>query len=46
MYVMPNSTVFDTTRESTQSDFSHSLLEFCKSIKRAAYRNCPTFHVT
>jgi hypothetical protein len=25
MYVMPNSTVFDTTRESAQSDFSHSL---------------------
>jgi hypothetical protein len=30
MYVMPNSTVSDTTWESTQSDFSHSLLNFCK----------------
>jgi len=28
MYVMPNSTVSDTTRESAQSHFSHSLLDF------------------
>src|ERR1700747_2968200 len=30
MYVMPNSTVSDTTRESARADFSHSLLEFRK----------------
>jgi hypothetical protein len=29
MYVMPNSTVSDTTRESARADFSHSLLDLC-----------------
>src|SRR5690242_2533982 len=29
MYVMPNSTVSDTTRESAQPDFSHSLQRLC-----------------
>src|SRR5690348_5742303 len=36
MYVMPNSTVSDTTRESAQSHFSHSLQTF--GTRRAAIR--------
>jgi hypothetical protein len=30
MYIMPTSTASDATRESALSDFSHSLLDFCK----------------
>jgi len=38
MYVMPNSTVSDTTRESAQPHFSHSLLYF-RSKFNALKRN-------
>jgi hypothetical protein len=38
MYIMPTSTASDATRESAQSDFSHSLQEFRNTRKRSQKR--------
>src|ERR1700745_644743 len=41
MYVMPNSTVSDTTRESARADFSHSLLDLLQVYRVIRFRRGP-----
>src|ERR1700746_2675749 len=41
MYVMPNSTVSDTTRESARVDFSHSLLGLLQVYAVIRFRRVP-----